>query len=314
MRVLDFLKTTIGGLSAGEDEIVKTQYKPANGGLGDCCFAADETGVHCFYIWRDANLPADCHAPGNECRIGHSFGRDIFSLNRTQDALCAARGEHLWAPSIVRHEKHWFMFYTHVTARLYQSIRVAVSDDLYHWTAADTSVIDVDRFIWARFDAEGYTNCRDPYVTRFSGLWYCYYTAQLPNGNAAMGVAVSADLRTWQDKGFCLERTWQNDEGMGTELCESPCVFTINGLYYLVYSHGMGLRYAVSDDPADFRHSPVHMLYTGRTPDKVPYNFELLDAETGLFGYLCGGYYSYAAFGFISAACGKLTVRRMNSM
>jgi len=298
--MLDFVKAPIATHIRQADNILRIRHQPDGGGLGDCCFAADAAGVHCFYIWRDASLPADCHAPGNETAIGHSVGTEIGTLAKVTDAFRLSDGCHAWAPSVVRHNGRWMMFYTHVTAALYQTIRMAVSDDLYNWTMSEEDGIDCIRFPWARSQAGGYTSCRDPYVTCFGGVWHCYYTVQLVNGNAGMGVAVSDDLHIWRDVGSCMERPWQNGEDAGTELCESPCVFEKDGLYYLVYSHGMGLKYAVSDSPVDFNQSLVYTLAAGCAPGKVPYNFELLDVETGLFGYLCGGYYSYAAFGFVT--------------
>jgi len=203
------------------------------------------------------------------------------------------------------------MFYTVVGGKHYQSIGYATSDDLFNWTTAeDNIVIDCINFDWAAAHTNSYTNCRDPYITNYDGTWYCYYTALLKNGDGCIGVCVSNDLITWHDKGYCLQRPY--NEGPGTEVCESPCSFRKDGLYYIVYNQGLGLKYAVSDNPISFSASPIQVLNTGELPNHVPYNFELLDADTGLFGYLCGGYYSYAAYGFCDIGQGKLQIRKID--
>jgi len=312
--MLDFIKAPIDLRGGTEAEIAGIRYKPAAFGLGDCCFAADESGFHCFYIARSHNQPIDCHNPAQETAIGHGFGKDIFALAEVSDALRTRPGAcdngHVWAPSVVYNCGQWHMFYTAVTDVLYQTIAVAHSSDLHNWTVeADNTVIDCGRFPWAQSNADGYTNCRDPYVVRFGDTWYCYYTAYLPNGNACLGVCTSHDLALWRDRGFCLERPYQNGESAGTEMCESPCIFQKDGLYYAVYNQGKGLKYAVSRDPLDFRQSSIYALHLNNAGG-VPYNFELLDADTGLFGYLCGGYYSYAGFGFCDIQDGIIRAKK----
>ena len=316
--MLDFIASPINLQNGSEDDIVNIRYKPLGIGLGDCCFASDEDGLHCFYIVRDESLKPDCSAEGQEVAIGHGVGKDIFSMNQITDAIDIRQRcndcSHIWAPSVVYNNGKWHMFYTAVKDE-YQTIAVAHSDDLYNWNRHNkNTVIDCGVFYWALSDKNGYTNCRDPYVTYLSGTWYCYYTAMNTNGNACVGVCTSNNLVKWHDRGTCLERIWQNGEGAGTELCESPCVFMKDGLYYLVYSQGLGLKYAVSYDPLDFSASPIMVLHPGSLPNNVPYNFELLDINTGLFGYLCGGYYSLAAFGFCDIDNGKLRIRKINTI
>ena len=314
--MLNFIKSPINLRGATEDEILKIRYKPTDGGLGDCCFASDKSGFHCFYIARMYDLKADCSAPGQETAIGHGAGSDIFSISKVANAISTRKNlydnGHVWAPSIVWADGKWQMFYTAATDKLYQTIAVGYSDDLYNWFAPEDNVVaDCKDFGWAMSQANDYTDCRDPHITEYDGVWYCYYTARLKNGNACIGVCTSEDLLTWQDRGFCLERAYRNNEAMGTEMCESPCAFRKDGIYYIVYNQGMGMKYAVSDNPLDFTCSPNFTLHTGELPDNVPYNFEFLDADTGLFGYLCGGYYSYAAFGFCEINRGTLSIREL---
>lgn len=310
--MLDFIRKRLAPESG---ELLNLSLLPEGEGMGDGCFALEESGVHFFYISRDRRLSPDCSLPGQEIAIGHLAGSSLPALERTEDALSVREGAcdscHVWAPSVVYAEGEWRMFYCAVSHGV-QTIAVAHSGDLYHWARREHgAVIDCRSLTWAMVNPDGSTDCRDPYVVNFGGAWYCYVTLRHLNGNAAVGVFRSRDLKTWKDLGPCLEQPWRGGEETGTELCESPCVFQKDGLYYLVYNQGAGLRYAVSETPTDFRRSPIRRPYSGETPWCV-YNFELLDAGTGLFGYLCGGYFSSLRFGYCAIGDGELLVTEIN--
>ena len=315
--MLDFLKAPLDLGGNLEDCITRIAYRPTDCGMGDFCFASDAAGLHCFFIARMNHLGADCHGLQQETAIGHCVGETMFHMKKVEDAIRTRDNHcdngHVWAPSIVFYNNQWHMFYTAVTDRLYQTIAVARSVDLFAWTAEANPVIDSGNYPWAMACTRGYTNCRDPYVVNFDGTWYCYYTVRLVNGNAGIGVSTSPDLLEWTDKGACLERPYQDGENRGTEMCESPCVFSKDGIYYLVYNQGMSIKYAVSDNPCDYSRSPIRDPYCGSMPEGVPYNFELLDVDTGLFGYLWGGYFSQLKYGYCDIDNGRLVVRKIST-
>ena len=90
--MLDFIKAPININNCSKDEIIRIRYQPTGIGLGDCCFASDESGFHCFYITRKRELAADCSAPGQETAIGHGVGKDIFSMKETTVAVHCTEG------------------------------------------------------------------------------------------------------------------------------------------------------------------------------------------------------------------------------
>jgi len=278
--------------------ILSSAYAPPDGGLGDFCLARNADEWHLFHIYREYGKPLDCHVPGQEAKIGHAVSNDLIHWETREPAILAGNAPwdsaHVWAPSVVRHNGVWYMLYTGMKDDIYQQIGVATSDDLEHWHyPVDTPVIDVSQYDWAAYETEGYTNCRDPYIFRWQNEWLCYYTAMHQDGTAALGVAGSSDMLHWQDKGCVLKRPIQNNEGRGTNMIESPCVFHIGAKIFLFYNQGTGIRYIASDDPMNFEGQPLRKFQDGI------YNFEMLDSKTGLFAYASGGYYSCVRFGYV---------------
>lgn len=277
--------------------ISTSAYAPPDGGLGDFCLARDADRWHLFHIYREYGKPCDCHASGQEEKIGHAVSKDLLRWETRTPAIRARKkhwdSAHLWAPSVVEHEGAWFMLYTGMRDDIYQKIGAAISDDLETWRyPCEEPVIDVAHYDWTGYAPNSYTNCRDPYVFRWKDEWICYYTAMHRDGDAALGIAVSRDMLHWQDRGWALKRPQQNGEGSGTYMIESPCVFSTGNKIFAVFNQGKGIRYTLSDDPFDFNVASVKPFQ-----DAI-YNFEILDVQTGLFAYANGGYYSSIRFGY----------------
>lgn len=278
--------------------IFNTAYAPPDGGVGDFCPVKTGDGWHFFYIHREYSKGAKCNVVGQETKIGHAFSKDLLQWETRAPAIVAREGcwdsAHVWAPTVVRHEGLWYMLYTGMKEDINQKIGVAVSKDLENWSyPCAEPVIDTSRYGWTEWSSEGYTHCRDPYLFRRKDEWLCYYTAAEKGWAPVTGVAASKDLIHWEDRGWVLKTQYQNGEGRGTEMIESPCVFEAKGKIFLTYTQGFGIRYVVSEDPFDFRNAPVQRLQDGI------YNFEILDTETGLFAYANLAYYSCLRFGCV---------------
>lgn len=117
--------------------ILSSGYAPPDGGIGDFCLAENADAWHLFHIYREYGKPLDCHAPGQEVKIGHAVLNNQARWETREPAIFARRGQwdsaHVWAPGIVKHNDAWYMLYTGMRDDIYQQIGVARSDDLEHW-------------------------------------------------------------------------------------------------------------------------------------------------------------------------------------
>ncbi len=98
--------------------------------------------------------------------------------------------------------------------------------------------------------AERYTNPiatgADPFVLYHDGVYYLYSTNAV---NSGYRVFTSKDLKTWEDKGLCLET--KNVYGAPTQKAGfwAPEVYHYNGRFYLIYTVEEHLGIAVADSP-----------------------------------------------------------------
>lgn len=82
----------------------------------------------------------------------------------------------------------------------------------------------------------------DPFVLLAEGMYYHYST----NDPAGYRVQVSADLCSWEDRGYCLQKA----DVQGEKWFWAPEVLALAGKYYMVYTADEHLGLAVSDSPA----------------------------------------------------------------
>ncbi|HEY8073760.1 MAG TPA: hypothetical protein VIF62_06620, partial [Labilithrix sp.] len=137
-----------------------------------------------------------------------------------------ALGEtHLWAPHVVADDRGRFtMVYNGGgDGDDHASIRVAESDDLYHWERTTR----VPLF-------EDFCAARDPMLLRHDGAWVLYYTRCESLARKASGVAFreSRDLVHWTEPRMALtlgEQTVMPNSGF----TESPFVLEKNGEFLL---------------------------------------------------------------------------------
>lgn len=275
-------------------KICKTSYLPPDGGIADFCFCYDGTLWHFFYILYERGMPHDCHHLGQNTKLGYSSSPDLINWQLQAPAITTRPGKwdcgHVWAPAVVKKEDTWYMFYTGTDEGSFQKIGIVTSKDLKTWDyPLDEAVIDASKYPWAVIggveadaDMPRYFNCRDPYLIKHNGQWLCYYTARTKDENeneAVLALATSTDLINWKDEGYVLAEPIFGRDGVGTYFVESPCVFSRDNIFYIVYNQGKGMKYVSSTDPYNFRDSEPEAL-----GDHI-FNFELIDLQSGLFGY-----------------------------
>ncbi|MGI5214704.1 FG-GAP-like repeat-containing protein [Plantactinospora sp. CA-290183] len=134
----------------------------------------------------------------------------------------AAGEDHIWAPHVIHDSGRYYMFYAagtpdHAAYRMH----LATSTDLVHWTRSAANPLFTDGW-----------DGRDPMVTRVSGQWVMYYTANSTpqGGNHQVAYRTSTDLEHWSAKQVAFHHP---AVGTGGGPTESPFVVFRNGWWYL---------------------------------------------------------------------------------
>jgi hypothetical protein len=134
---------------------------------------------------------------------------------------------HAWAPHVVAWEGRWLMVYQGGGADDYHaSIRLAESDDLYHWER----VGHVPLF-------EDFCEARDPMLVRREGAWALYYSRCDSITRKVSGVAyrLSHDLVHWSEGRMALTME-SSPPTSNAAYAESPFVFERGGFFWLSVS------------------------------------------------------------------------------
>ena len=216
---------------------------------------------HVFYIRREIEAPFE----ETEVDFGHAVSTDLYVWNHLPPVLGVRDSSwdrhHVWAPSIVRRDGVYFMFYTGVTdeppgPRLWQRTGIATSTDLMNWNRLDQPIMTCASVPWSVCDSMNAAMAfRDPCVVPDvvqPGRWLMVYSAFAGSDPTSMvaGLATSSgDFLEWQDH----SPLWITHRPItGNGLVESPSLFEHDGLYYLFFttSHLEQLRFAVTPDPA----------------------------------------------------------------
>jgi len=236
----------------------------------DFAIVRDGTVTHLFYT-RQYSTP-NYNDRTNTRAIGHAISTDrtLSTWTLVDRAAVAARpgriwdNLHVWAPSIVKKDDIWYMFYTGVqydtvttTPQLVtteiQRIGIATSTDLNTWKQDATPVLSAKKIPWTYQDSTAIGNggvgwqLRDPYVMPDpdrSGEWLMYYVAiDSTLAKFVVGVAgtVGGDLRNWHNIAP-IRRT--SAAFMQADRDESPQTFESDGTWWLVY---MSNHYAAND-------------------------------------------------------------------
>jgi beta-fructofuranosidase len=200
----------------------------------DSWFVFDGEHHHAFYLQASRALgnPERRH---RNTSVGHAISKDLKNWTVVADALTpseppAADSWTTWTGSVVRApEGGWVMFYTGTSredAGQRQTVCAATSTDLFSWTKIETLPVLVADPRWYATLQDGfeYEAFRDPWVFQMAGEtdWTMLVTAELkdsanPRQRAAMAVAKSKDLLTWQlqsptskpDQGFSETEVFQ---------------------------------------------------------------------------------------------------------
>ncbi len=157
---------------------------------------------------------------------------------------------HLWPPFVLKVGEEFYMLYVGLDRDCCQCICLATSKDLFNWKKCENNpVLDAREFSWIRKHPNGRVrHCRDPHILPYNGGHLLYYTTLCTDGYSAVGLAVSEDLKSWEDLGSCMKRD------AGSWLLESTLVCEKDSKYYLFASATPGITCFESDNPFDFHH------------------------------------------------------------
>jgi hypothetical protein len=212
---------------------------------------------HLFWMrHNDALAPKD-----TELDFGHAVSTDLYNWTQLDSVMHVQPGtwdsSHVWAPTIIRRDGVWYMFYAGVVDvpyawPWYQRIGVATSTDLMTWTHYDEPVYTGNMVPWAFADSSQFDGAqfRDPFVMDdpdHPGQWLMYYVTEAAIAPGQLLIAAARNegaLSPWVDVGpmWCSEafRYWG--------WCESPHLFKHDSLWFMFASlpniHPIGFRVA----------------------------------------------------------------------
>ncbi len=279
------------------------QYSPNFYPDGSCtpkdfAFVRHDGWFHVFYIRHHAWVPFE----QNETELGHAMSQDFLSWTYLPPVLPVRPDSwdrsHVWAPSIVRKDGLYYMFYTGVSCEpglpLTQSIGVATSPDLMEWTRRDAPVYTLASAPWAYADTTtDRATFRDPFVMADPaqpGRWLMYFCAapRIDTLSMVVGMAESDDLLHWSDRGPLW--TTHVTAAAGDSTTESPHLFDHDGTWYLFYSAyaTTQLRWWTGPDPTGppetwTYHGDVTSLFLGDS--WVPHHYASESLRDGTLDY-----------------------------
>jgi hypothetical protein len=214
--------------------MVRVFQAPESTYVNDHTFIQAKDGTwHLFGIWH-----REPFAPDEEHDFVHAVAREpdpakwgegeFVVAERPYDVALHADtkvGEtHIWAPHVVAADgRYWMTYQGGGGDRDRSSIRLAESDDLYHWTRVGQTPL-----------FEDICEARDPMLVRRGQLWAMYYTRCDSPSTRVSGVAyrLSKNLSAWSEPHMVLtldDAPHISNSGYS----ESPFVFQSNGFYYL---------------------------------------------------------------------------------
>lgn len=152
------------------------------------------------YMWAERPTSA----------FGHAISENLVDWTVVQPVLDSSLdGEddaQVWAPQVVRVNETHYMFYTAVSSVVTQTIKVARSEDLYHWTRVSEIPTIHAAEEWGIWDADKWSDNRDPgvLVDEELGKIFVYYTTQAKGIGFVMAVASCSidDMTVWTDEGY----------------------------------------------------------------------------------------------------------------
>lgn len=180
----------------------------------DSWFAFDGENHHAFYLQASRAL-GDQNRRHRNVTVGHAISTDLKNWTVVADALTPSESPApdswtTWTGSVVKADDGvWWMFYTGTSredAGERQTVCAATSTDLITWTKLPNLPLAAADSRWYKTLSDGFDNepFRDPWVFKIPGdkNWTMLTTAgskvaKSRREEAVMGVAKSADFKTW---------------------------------------------------------------------------------------------------------------------
>ena len=196
---------------------------------------------HLFWMKRDWSAPAD----STDRELGHATSRDLAHWTQLPPVLQFRPTKwdnfHIWAPTIIKSNGVFYMYYTGITRvpyawNTFQRIGLATSTDLLNWTRTDQPVLSGATTPWAFADSSVFAGCqfRDPFAmpdptTPGRTLVYYVATPAAATDQLIIGVSQTGDFLNFSSIG----PMWCSDGAHYWGWCESPHIIKHNDLYYL---------------------------------------------------------------------------------
>ena len=231
--VLPVIDRKVGEFSR-EGEYVKDYY----------VFREGDT-FHLFYNVGNAGETQQWFEAGNEKAFGHATSKDLKTWEhhpRVLEAVPASwEGMVVSAPSIIKHDGIYYMFYTGFDDRVpgKQTIGLATSKDLFNWERHPGNPV-YEAPEWAERRPDGWIDCRDAHVVKYGDEFLLFTMVTTKDGKGAIALASSKNLTDWEDLGPAVT-TFKEPE--------SPRVFEYDGKFYMFISSAYGKRLLRATNP-----------------------------------------------------------------
>jgi hypothetical protein len=200
---------------------------------------------HLFYNVGNAGESQQWFEAGNEKAFGHATSKDFKTWQHHSRVLNAVPGT--WegmvvsAPSIIKHEGTYYMFYTGFDDRVpgKQTIGLATSKDLFNWERHSGNPI-YEAPPWAERRADGWIDCRDAHVIKYGDEFLMFTMVATKEGKGAIALASSKNLLEWKDLGPAVILFKEP---------ESPRVFEHDGKFYMFATSAYGKQLLRTANP-----------------------------------------------------------------
>jgi predicted GH43/DUF377 family glycosyl hydrolase len=228
----------IGGLVflAGEEPRHIGEFSRDGEYLKDYYVFKEGDTYHLFYNVGTAAEVQNWEQPGNEKAFGHATSKDLKTWEHHPRILEVVpgtwEGEVVSAPSIIKRDGTFYMFYTGFDDRVKgkQSIGLATSQDLFNWERHPGNPV-YEAPPWAARNESGWLDCRDAHVIKSGDEFLMFTMVTTAEGKGAIALASSSDLIAWKDLGPAV---------VTFTTPESPRVFEHDGFYYMFASSAHG--------------------------------------------------------------------------
>jgi predicted GH43/DUF377 family glycosyl hydrolase len=200
---------------------------------------------HLFYNVGNAGESQQWFEAGNEKAFGHATSKDLKTWEHHPRVLEAVPGT--WegmvvsAPSIIKHDGTYYMFYTGFDDRVpgKQTIGLATSKDLFQWERyAGNPIYEAPE--WAEKRPDGWIDCRDSHVIKYGDEFLMFTMVTTKEGKGAIALASSKDLLKWEDLGPAVTLFKEP---------ESPRVFEHGGKFYMFATSAYGKKLLRAANP-----------------------------------------------------------------